>query len=78
LWRSGGAWISWNKKQGTGTEVRCQSRAPYTFVHAFDTDALAAEFADHDVAFSTPLTNTHEGLHGFEISDPDGFVLFFG
>jgi catechol 2,3-dioxygenase-like lactoylglutathione lyase family enzyme len=48
------------------------------FVYAPDPDALAAEFADHGVAFSAPLENTHDRLRGFEICDPDGYVLFFG
>jgi catechol 2,3-dioxygenase-like lactoylglutathione lyase family enzyme len=48
------------------------------FVYAPDPDALAAEFADHGVAFSVPVQNTHDGLRGFEICDPDGYVLFFG
>ena len=48
------------------------------FVYAADPDALAAEFADHGAAFSTPLEDTHDGLRGFEIRDPDGYVLFFG
>jgi catechol 2,3-dioxygenase-like lactoylglutathione lyase family enzyme len=48
------------------------------FVYAPDPDALAAEFADHSVAFSAPLQDTHDGLRGFEICDPDGYVLFFG
>jgi catechol 2,3-dioxygenase-like lactoylglutathione lyase family enzyme len=48
------------------------------FVYAPDPDALAAEFADHGATFSTPLTDTHDGLRGFEISDPDDYVLFFG
>jgi len=48
------------------------------FVYAPDPDALAAEFADHGAAFSSPLTDTHDGLRGFEIRDPDGYVLFFG
>jgi catechol 2,3-dioxygenase-like lactoylglutathione lyase family enzyme len=58
------------------------SRHPYmrwdAFVYAPDPDALAAEFADHDAAFSAPLKDTHDGLRGFEIRDPDGYVLFFG
>jgi hypothetical protein len=29
-------------------------------------------------AFSVPLEDTHDGLRGFEICDPDGYVLFFG
>ncbi len=52
------------------------------FVYAPDPDALAAEFAgrfsDCGAAFSVPLKDTHDGLRGFEISDPDGYVLFFG
>ena len=48
------------------------------YVYAPDPDALAAEFADHGAAFSAPLKDTHDGLRGFEICDPDGYVLFFG
>jgi catechol 2,3-dioxygenase-like lactoylglutathione lyase family enzyme len=48
------------------------------YVHAPDPDALAAEFAGQGVAFSQPLHDTHDGLRGFEITDPDGHVLFFG
>lgn len=48
------------------------------FVYAPDPDALAAEFADHGATFSAPLEDTHDGLRGFEICDPDGYVLFFG
>ena len=32
----------------------------------------------HGAAFSVPLKDTHDGLRGFEICDPDGYVLFFG
>jgi catechol 2,3-dioxygenase-like lactoylglutathione lyase family enzyme len=48
------------------------------FVYAPDPDALAAEFADHGAAFSVPLKDTSDGLRGFEIRDPDGYILFFG
>lgn len=48
------------------------------YVYAPDPDALAAEFADAGASFSTALSDTHDGLRGFEISDPDGYVLFFG
>lgn len=48
------------------------------FVYAPDPDALAAEFAGRGATFSVPLKDTHDGLRGFEISDPDGYVLFFG
>lgn len=48
------------------------------FVFAPDPDALAADFASHGAAFSSPLEDTHDGLRGFELTDPDGYVLFFG
>jgi catechol 2,3-dioxygenase-like lactoylglutathione lyase family enzyme len=48
------------------------------YVSVNDPDALAAEFVDRGVAFSVPLKDTHDGLRGFEITDPDGYVLFFG
>lgn len=48
------------------------------FVYASDPDGLAAEFAKQGAAFNLPLEDTHDGLRGFEISDPDGYVLFFG
>lgn len=41
-------------------------------------DALAAEFAERGAPFSSPLKDTSDGLRGFEITDPDGYVLFFG
>ena len=57
-------------------------RSPFmrwdAYVYAPDPDALAAEFAKHGAAFSVPLKDTHDGLRGFEICDPDGYVLFFG
>jgi catechol 2,3-dioxygenase-like lactoylglutathione lyase family enzyme len=57
-------------------------RHPYmawdAFVYTANPDALAAEFADRGAGFSKPLKDTHDGLRGFEISDPDGYVLFFG
>ena len=48
------------------------------FVYAADPDALAVGFADHGAAFCVLLKDTHDGLRGFEICDPDGYVLFFG
>lgn len=43
-----------------------------------DPDALAAELASRNVALSEPLADTEDGLRGFELEDPDGYVLFFG
>jgi catechol 2,3-dioxygenase-like lactoylglutathione lyase family enzyme len=48
------------------------------FVYAPDPDALATEFTGLGATFSAPLEDTHDGLRGFEIRDPDGYVLFFG
>ena len=48
------------------------------FVYAEAPDALAAEFAANGATFSTPLQDTSDGLRGFEIADPDGYILFFG
>ncbi len=43
-----------------------------------DPDALAAEFAARGVVFAKPLENNGSGLRGFELTDPDGHVLFYG
>jgi catechol 2,3-dioxygenase-like lactoylglutathione lyase family enzyme len=48
------------------------------YLHVSDPDALAAELVAQGVTFSEPLKDTHDGLRGFELSDPDGHVLFFG
>jgi hypothetical protein len=48
------------------------------FVYAPDPDALAAELTGLGAIFSEPLEDTSSGLRGFEISDPDEYILFFG
>ena len=48
------------------------------FVYVEDPDALAAELSGRGVDLSAPLKDTSDGLRGFEIRDPDGYVLFFG
>jgi catechol 2,3-dioxygenase-like lactoylglutathione lyase family enzyme len=48
----------------------------YCYTH--DPDALAAEYTGRGAPFSNPLKDTTDGLRGFEITDPDGYVLFFG
>ena len=53
--------------------------APWdAFVHVADPEALAAEFADRGVAVKQPLGLRDDGLRGFEVADPDGYVCFFG
>jgi hypothetical protein len=48
------------------------------FVHVPEPDALAAELATRGCQLRAPLTDTKDGLRGFEVEDPDGYVLFFG
>ncbi len=70
------------KSDGDVTPLPNSKRHPSmrwdAFVYAPDPEALAAEFVDHGASFSTPLADTHDGLRGFEVTDPDGYVLFFG
>ena len=48
------------------------------YVATPDPDRLAAEFHSNGADFSAALADTSDGQRGFEISDPDGYVLFFG
>ena len=48
------------------------------YVYSPDPDALYDDFAARNAPFSEPLRDTHDGQRGFEIADPDGFVIFFG
>lgn len=48
------------------------------YVSTLDPDALAAEFHANGSSFHAALADTSDGQRGFEISDPDGYVLFFG
>jgi catechol 2,3-dioxygenase-like lactoylglutathione lyase family enzyme len=69
-------------KSGDARPLPNPQRAPEmrwdAYISATDPDKLAAEFAACGAAFSAPLEDTHDGLRGFEITDPDGYVLFFG
>ena len=49
-----------------------------SFVYVDDPDALAEEFDAGGIAFNVPLGNRDDGLRGFEIADPDGYILYFG
>jgi hypothetical protein len=48
------------------------------YVHVPDPDALAAEYATRGVQFSGPLGDNNDGLRGFEVTDVNGYVLYFG
>ncbi len=53
--------------------------APWdTFIHVADPDALATEFADRGLAVQGGAVDREDGLRGFEVSDPDGYVIYFG
>ena len=70
-------------KSETGiTPVPNNTRHPHlrwdAFVYVVDPDALADEYAERGAPLSKPLADTPDGLRGFEVTDPDGYVLFFG
>lgn len=69
-------------KSGQATPLPNSKRDPQmrwdAYCYAPDPDALAAEYTRRGVPFSNPLTDTSDGLRGFEITDPDGYTLFFG
>jgi len=48
------------------------------FIFVDGPDALAQEFVNRSVPFLRALGDTDDGLRGFEITDPDGYVCFFG
>lgn len=48
------------------------------YVYTPDPNSLAADLASRGTAISSTLQDTHDGLRGFEVVDPDGYVLFFG
>jgi len=48
------------------------------FIHTAEPDALFEEYSSAAVSFHQPLRDDEDGLRGFEITDPDGYVLFFG
>ena len=59
--------------------VTRHANAPWdAFVATLDPDALAAELTNRDMTLSSPLEARTDGLIGFAVKDPDGYVLFFG
>jgi catechol 2,3-dioxygenase-like lactoylglutathione lyase family enzyme len=75
-----GAWLF--IKAGEAAPLPNPQRDPAmkwdAYCYTPDPDALAAEFTGCGAPFSNPLKDTTDGLRGFEITDPDGYVLFFG
>lgn len=48
------------------------------FIHTAEPDALFEEYRSTGVAFHQSILDDDDGLRGFEVSDADGYVLFFG
>lgn len=56
-----------------------QGSTPWdVFIHTEDPEAYAKELAGRGISLKTPLAVRGDGILGFEIADPDGFVCFFG
>jgi catechol 2,3-dioxygenase-like lactoylglutathione lyase family enzyme len=48
------------------------------YVYVPDPDALSEELGSRGADFSTQLGNNSDNLRGFEIRDPNGYIIFFG
>jgi uncharacterized glyoxalase superfamily protein PhnB len=48
------------------------------YISADEPDKLFEEFRSAGVTFHQPLKDDDDGLRGFEVTDADGYVLFFG
>ena len=48
------------------------------FIHAAEPDALFEEYSSGSVTFRQSIQDDDDGLRGFEVTDADGYVLFFG
>jgi len=55
------------------------SWAPWdAYISAADPDVLFEEYISSGVPFKRSLSNDEDGLRGFEVIDPNGYVVFFG
>jgi catechol 2,3-dioxygenase-like lactoylglutathione lyase family enzyme len=48
------------------------------YISVSDPDILYEEYRAGGVRFHQPLKDDNDGLRGFEVTDADGYVLFFG
>ena len=48
------------------------------YISAAEPDTLFEEYRSGGVAFGQPIQDDDDGLRGFEVTDADGYVLFFG
>lgn len=59
-------------------DVGCGIASWDAYVYVPDPDALYEEFKSRGVEFKLDLCVNHDNLRGFEVTDPDGYVLYFG
>ena len=48
------------------------------YISAADPDALFEEYRSRGLIFHQSIKDDDDGLGGFEVTDADGYVLFFG
>jgi catechol 2,3-dioxygenase-like lactoylglutathione lyase family enzyme len=48
------------------------------YISTEEPDSLFEELSSHGVTFRQPIWDDSDGLRGFEVTDADGYVLFFG
>ena len=48
------------------------------YISTAEPDKLFEEYRSRGVAFPQPIQDDDDGLRGFEVTDADGYVLFFG
>jgi catechol 2,3-dioxygenase-like lactoylglutathione lyase family enzyme len=48
------------------------------YISTEDPDTLFEEFSSSGITFHQPIRDDNDGLRGFEVTDADGYVLFFG
>ena len=48
------------------------------YIFTTDPDTLFNEYRSRNVSFKQSIQDDDDGLRGFEITDADGYVLFFG
>jgi catechol 2,3-dioxygenase-like lactoylglutathione lyase family enzyme len=48
------------------------------YISTEEPDRLFEEYGRADVIFRKPIHDNSDGLRGFEVTDADGYVLFFG
>src|ERR1700761_2486541 len=64
--------------QPSPNHTRYKYRAPDAHISVTDPDALFEEYSAAGVTFNRPLEDNTDNLRGFEVVDPDGYILFFG